>query len=115
PLEIQTSPVLGIRIEYPWAFLLFGFLLYLVAWIISTIWLRRFAVAELITALVVGFSGGIFLWLAATSIFPQPVFDRTYSIPETEIFVCFAIALLLVFLLLAVTLFIGLASRRTSD
>jgi hypothetical protein len=115
PLEVQTSPMLGIRIEYPWAFLLFGFLLYVVAWIVSSIWLRRFAVAELITALVVGFSGGIFLWLAATGTFPQPVFDGNASIPETAVFVCFALPLLLVFLLLAVTLFVGLASRRTSD
>lgn len=115
PLEVQTSPMLGIRIEYPWAFLLFGFLLYLVAWTVSSIWLRRFAVSEFVTALVVGFGGGILLWLAATRIFPQPVYDANNAIPDTEIFVCFALPLLLVFLLLAVTLFVGLASRRTSD
>ncbi|MEK6321256.1 MAG: patatin-like phospholipase family protein [Acidobacteriota bacterium] len=115
PLRVQTSPMLGIRIEYPWAFLLFGFLLYLVAWIVASIWLRRISVSGFVTALVVGFAGGIFLWLAATRIFPKPVYDANNSIPDTEIFVCFALPLLLVFLLLAVTLFVGLASRRTSD
>src|SRR4030095_15828359 len=115
PLEVQTSPMLGIRIEYPWAFLLFGFLLYLVSWLVASVLLRRIGLAGLINALVVGFSGGIFLWLAATAVFPQPVFDGAYSIPETEVFVCFALPLLLVFLLLAVTIFIGVASRRTSD
>lgn len=115
PLEVQTSPMLGIRIEYPWAFLLFGFLLYLVPWIVCSIWLQRFGVKGLVTALVVGFSGGIFLWLAATRIFPQPVFNGDRSIPETEVFVCFALPLLLVFLLLAVTIFVGVASRGTSD
>lgn len=111
PIEVQTSPS---------AFLLFGLLLYFTAWAIYSIWLRRFKPAELIVTLLVGFAGGVFLWLAATEFFPHhpPLElgqDPIQSIPQTEYFVSFALPLLLLFLLLAVTLFVGLASRFTTD
>ncbi|MGA9770358.1 MAG: patatin-like phospholipase family protein [Blastocatellia bacterium] len=114
-MRTQTSPVLGIHIEYPWAFLLFGFLLYFVSWLVHAILLRRFNLTELLLTPVVGLAGGNFLWLAATQVFPQPVYDAEGAIPKAEYFVCFALPLLLVLLLLAVTLFVGLASRLTED
>lgn len=116
-VEDQVSPVLGIHIEYPWAFLLFGFLLYFIAWLIHAILMRRFNLIELLLTPVVGLAGGCFLWFAATQVFPQPILngDTTVSIPTTEYFVCFGLPLLLVLLLLAVTIFVGLASRLTED
>ena len=42
-IRTQTSPVLGIHIGYPWAFLLFGVLLYFIAWLVQAILVRRFA------------------------------------------------------------------------
>lgn len=116
-IEEQISPVFGIHIEYPWAFLLFGFLLYFVSWLVQAVWLRRFSIVELLLTPVVGLAGGCFLWFAATQVFPQPILngDTATSIPTTEYFVCFGVPLLLMLLLLAVTIFVGLASRLTED
>ena len=111
-IEAQTSPMLGIPIQYPWAFFLFGVVLHLTAWVVQSIMLRRYKPWEFVVALVVGFAGGVFLWLAATQVFPQPVLD---GIPTTEYFVCFALPLLLIFMLLAVTLFVGFAFPLTDE
>ena len=93
-IRTQTSPVLGIHIGYPWAFLLFGVLLYFTAWLVHSILLRRFNLIEIILTPVVGLAGGVFLWIAATQFFPQPVFDGDASIPDNRIFrlLCVAVA-----------------------
>ncbi|HST20445.1 MAG TPA: patatin-like phospholipase family protein [Blastocatellia bacterium] len=114
-IEAQTSPVLGIHIEYPWAFMLIGVLLPFTAWLFQSALLRRFkSWWEPVVALGVGFAGGAFLWFAS-QIFPQPTYDGDTWIPVTEYFVCFAIPLLLVFMLLAVTLFVGFALPLTDE
>jgi patatin-like phospholipase len=123
-IETQTTPVLGINVKYPWAFLLFGLLVYFTAWIVFSIWLRRVKLRDILVILPVGLGGGVLLWLAATQIFPKPVFTSylgetdqaiVQSIPQTEYYVCFGLPLILLLMLLAVTLFVGLASRYTSD
>jgi hypothetical protein len=114
-IEEQVSPIFKLPIEYPWPFFLFGLTLHVFAWLVFALWLKRFVVWELLLAVGVGFTGGVLLWLAATKIFPKPVYDNDASIPATELFVCFALPLIVTLLLLAVTLFVGLASRFTED
>ena len=113
-ITAQATPVFGIPIEYPWAFFLFGVVLHFSAWIAQSIWLRQFKYKEGLLALGVGFAGGVLLWLAATKIFDQPVLGDA-AISRTEYFVCFALPLLLVFLLLAVTLFVGFNVYLTDE
>jgi patatin-like phospholipase len=114
-IEDQLSPIFGLKIDYPWPFILFGLALHAVAWAIYALWTRYVKVKEFAIAVIVGLCGGFLVWVAAAKIFGQPVFDRNESIPETEFYVCFALPLVLSLLLLAITLFVGVASRITSD
>lgn len=106
----ELSPILGISLEYPRAFILFGILLYFIAWLVYSILLRLFSLRELGGAVIVGLFGGLFLWWAAEKVFPNPT-----GIPWLEIFACFAVPLLLALFVLAVTLFVGLASSFTNE
>lgn len=115
PIHEQLSPIFKLHIEYPWPFFLFGLSLHLGGWLIFTLWMKRFALRELLVAISVGFTGGVMLWLAATKVFPKPVYDSDASIPATELFVCFALPLIIAMMLVAITLFVGLASRFTED
>jgi hypothetical protein len=114
-IQEQVSPIFKLPIQYPWPFFLFGLSLHVGAWLIFTLWMKRFDIWELLVAVGVGFTGGVLLWLSATKIFPKPVYDNDASIPATELFVCFALPLIIALLLVAVTLFVGFASRFTED
>jgi len=114
-IEEQVSPIFKLPIRYPWPFFLFGLSLHVIAWLGFAIWSRRFQIMEFIVAVGVGFTAGVLLWFSATRIFPKPVFDGDASIPETELFVCFSLPLIVGLLLLSVALFVGLSSRFTED
>src|SRR5262249_44233522 len=114
-IKDQLSPIFGLKIDYPWPFILFGLALHVVAWAIYAVWTRCVWVSDVAIVVLIWLCGGVLVWVAAARIFPTPVFDRNDSIPETEFFVCFALPLVLSLLLLAITLFVGVASRITSD
>jgi len=106
----QLSPIFGLHVAYPWPFLLFGLMVYLVAGIIVTIWLRRFRLREFAVALAVGLGGGALLWFAATQVFPLD--DKAADI---NLYACLALPLILGLFLVAVTFFVGVASGFTED
>jgi hypothetical protein len=106
----QVTPIFGLPIAYPWPFLLFGLMVHLVACVIFMIWLKRFKLWELGAAVVVGLAGGALLWAAATQVFPLD-----HKAADIDIYACFALPLILGLLLLAVTLFVGVASTQIED
>jgi hypothetical protein len=111
-LEWQVSSVFGFYIASPWVFLLFGFMLYFIAWLIHTVWLRRFNLMEFTLTPMIGIAGGCLLWFVATKVFPQPILEgyagtpTDAGIPTTEYFVCFGMPLLLMLILIHHSAFI---------
>ncbi|MEY2489518.1 MAG: hypothetical protein QOC70_1460 [Verrucomicrobiota bacterium] len=63
---------------------------------------------QLIAVFFSGAIGGWLLWLAAEKLFPQPL-------ALAELYCCFAVPLYLMLFYLAITIYIGLCSRDTSD
>ncbi|HYG11309.1 MAG TPA: patatin-like phospholipase family protein, partial [Pyrinomonadaceae bacterium] len=111
-------------------FLLYGFGLHLVAYVLYTLillvkdfrfWRQRWArnwvrlACEPIAVILVGGLWGILAWWAAHSIFPTPFSLDPASIPVTELYACFAAPLFLLLFLLAVILFVGITSDLTDD
>ncbi|HEY6321213.1 MAG TPA: hypothetical protein VJA16_06615 [Thermoanaerobaculia bacterium] len=96
------------------AFVLFGVGLHLGGFLLSRWWVRSLALVELVGVAVTGALGGLLAWVAAWLISTRlPVkLDTAFG---REIYVCCAAPLLLVLFLLAVALFVALASKWTSD
>jgi hypothetical protein len=87
---------------------IFGALLHFFAWLIYTIGLRVFRLAELFVILVSGAAGGVSAWIVFTREFLNPL-------SNPSVYISFAVPLFLALFLLAATLFVGIASRWTSD
>ncbi len=101
-------------------FILFGVLLHLGGLIVALLWvrLRRLTIWEFVTAMLTGGLGGLFTWLAAKNMFPHPGTSATLTNPDltqTALYVCFGAPLFLILVLIAVTIFVGLASYYTTD
>jgi hypothetical protein len=92
------------------AFIIFGVVLHLGGRLLSRLWIRRTDLREFVIAVLAGGLGGLFTWLAALKFFP-----RVSTVEETAYYVCFAGPLFLMLFLIAVTVFVGLASYFTSD
>ncbi len=93
-----------------WTFALAGPCLHLGGWSVSVLWLRRFSLAELGAVLLTGAVGGILLWVPA-----RANFTNFSAAPDLELYACFAVPVFLSVFLVTGTIFIGLASWRTTD
>lgn len=92
------------------AFIFFGVLLHVGGFLLSRIWVRKYAPGELAVIVLTGALGGAVAWLAASHLFPA-----IDSVFVAALYVCFAAPLLLFLFLLSTTLFVGLSSYYTTD
>jgi hypothetical protein len=115
----------------PWPeFLLYGFTLHLVAYLLYTLillvrnfsfWRQRWArnwtrlVWEPFAVILSGGLWGVLAWWAAHYVFPVPVNPNSPSIIETQLYACFAAPLFVMLFLLTVILFVGITSALTDD
>jgi hypothetical protein len=109
PLERLRFDFLGWKLTPVQGFVLYGLALHAGAYLVG-----RFFVPlgwrEILGVVVTGGFGGWLTWLAASRLFP-----RVLTPEETERYVCASAPLLLFLFLAAATLFVGLASKYTSD
>ncbi len=102
-------------------FVVFGVLLHLVAWLLYTWMLKRSAkliVLEFFGLAFNGLVGGVLLWLFTSRLFPHPSFEwwqQALEIRELLLYSAIAVPIYLVLVFLALTLFVGVASRWTED
>lgn len=97
------------------AFACFGIMLHLSGWLLSFLFgLRKFIPGDPLVAVVAGGLGGVLTWVLADNLFPDTTFEAADA-AQLGYYVCFATPLFLLLFLLAVTIFVGLASRITSD
>ncbi len=96
---------------------LLGALLHVTGWLVAEFFLKRWQAGrwsklrwEFLLAIITGAAGGIFLWNAATRLVPPA--DLTSGL---ALYGCFAAPLFLVMFLLTAAIFIGAASKVTSD
>jgi len=101
----------------PWSFLIFGTLVHLCGWLPYAIrlcrdrqYFRWWVLGEFVLILGMGALGGGIVWWVVTQV---PIFAAPQ--PNAIAYACFAAPLLLTLFLLAMTLFVGLASRLTTD
>src|SRR5439155_9450629 len=93
-----------------WTFALGGPCLHLCGWLSSLVLLRRASLAELGAVLLTGAAGGLLLWVPA-----RETFTNLSGAPDLELYACFAGPTFLSVFLITATIFIGLASWRTTD
>ncbi|HEY8019948.1 MAG TPA: patatin-like phospholipase family protein, partial [Thermoanaerobaculia bacterium] len=110
PLAGLRFAVLGWEASPFAAFTLFGVLLHVGGFLLSRLWVRKYALGEFLVTVLTGALGGAMAWLAFSRLFPA-----VRGGIATELYVCFAAPLLLFLFLLAATLFVGLASYFTTD
>ncbi|HEV2707316.1 MAG TPA: patatin-like phospholipase family protein, partial [Pyrinomonadaceae bacterium] len=98
-------------------FIVFGALLHLGGLVVSLWWVRWLRWPEYVTALLSGGLGGLLTWLLAANVFPHPGPSTTppVDLTTTALYVCFGAPLFLLLFLIAVTIFVGLASYYTTD
>jgi hypothetical protein len=89
-------------------FVYFGIAVHFASWLVSLLRKRRFVISEFVTVLASGAVGGWILWLIPTYIFPNPV-------GHAELYVPFAVPLILLLHFLSLTVFAGISSRWTHD
>jgi Patatin-like phospholipase len=124
-LESRLTLGLVDALSRPFRYLLFGILLHLVAWVISTIVLisRRVkarAFAEFLALLFNGAVGGALVWLVTQKVFPHPTIEIWSTVEKLEVrelllYSSFAVPIYLVLIFLGLTLFTGVSSRFTED
>ncbi len=100
-----------------WNYCLLGAVLHLSGWLVAELFLQRWRSGksselrwEFFTALVTGAVGGIFLWNVATRLLPASSEPAGLALYD-----CFAAPFFLVLFLIAATIFVGVASKITSD
>jgi hypothetical protein len=106
--------LLGNHVSAWQAFVLFGVVLHLGGFLLSRLWVRTLAILELLGVVISGALGGLLAWVAAVLVSTRLPVNLATAL-GCEIYVCGAAPLLLVLFLLAVTLFVALASKWTSD
>jgi hypothetical protein len=102
-------------------FIAFGVLLHLLAFAVYTWMIARPIKLILLEFVGLGFNGligGTLLWFVTSQFFPNPSFEwwkKGLDIRELILYSSFAVPIYLVLNFLALTLFVGLASRWTED
>jgi hypothetical protein len=114
PDHVQFVLLDRLRVSAWQAFVLFGLVLHLGGFLLSRLWVRSLALIELIGVVITGALGGLLAWVAAWLVSTRLPVGLDTALGR-EIYVCGAAPLLLVLFLLAVTLFVALASKYTSD
>jgi hypothetical protein len=113
--------------HYSIPFILFGFLLFLTGWTISAAWTGQFSswkgkwkgrerkhrFYEFLAIATSGLVGGLFLWLIATKLFPDPASDPSSN--TILYYISFASPIYLALFLLTAIVFAGIASEYTED
>ncbi|HST52181.1 MAG TPA: patatin-like phospholipase family protein [Pyrinomonadaceae bacterium] len=114
--QLRLAPFGNIHNAFSFAF--FGMLLYGGAYVVAQILLlRRVLLAEPFFAVPTGLIGGLLTYLVAANIFDNPIVKdtETATVLSTSLYVCFAAPTFLILFLIASTLFVGFASRKTTD
>jgi len=98
-------------------FVLAGLVIHFIGWAFMSLALRRARASELAAVLVTGPVGGLLTWVVVAGAFSGPmgsaVTNGGYEIdPTTGLYASLAIPLFMIAMFLAVTLFVGLTSRR---
>ena len=106
--------LLGNHLSAWQAFVLFGLALHFGGFLLSRLWVRSFVILEFLGVVISGALGGLLAWVAAVLASTRLPASLATAFGR-EIYVCGAAPLLLVLFLLAVTLFVALASKWTSD
>lgn len=124
---LESRLTFGLIDALPLAFryLLFGIMLHLVAWVISTIILisrhvKPRALAEFLALLFNGAIGGVLVWMVTQKVFPHPTIQfwsgyEKLEVRELLLYSSFAVPIYLVLIFLGLTLFTGVSSRFTED
>ncbi len=107
--------LLGNHLSASQAFVLFGLALNLGGYLLSRLWVRSFVILEFLGSVISGALGGLLAWWAAAWLTSPRLPVNLATAFGREVYVCGAAPLLLVLFLLAVTLFVALASKWTSD
>ncbi len=107
--QLIELKLFGLGEPHTWVpFLYFGIVIHLVSYLTSLLPSHGFRVMEFIGVLVSGAFGGLLLWLAATQLFPQPLWNA-------ELFTCCGVPLFMALFFLAIMIFAGISSRWTDD
>ncbi|HZT61168.1 MAG TPA: patatin-like phospholipase family protein, partial [Pyrinomonadaceae bacterium] len=117
PVDQLRLPPFG-DIHNAFSFAFFGLLLYVGAYVVAQILLvRKFLLAEPVFAALTGIIGGLLTYLVAANVFDNPVVKdaEAATVLSTSLYVCFAAPIFLILFLTASTLFVGFASRKTTD
>lgn len=110
PLDKLQFDVLGWTVSPGMAFALFGAFVHLGGFLVCRIWVRKYIPGELLVVVLTGALGGALVWI------PVRLFFQTVNTGLTaELYVCFAVPLLLLSFVLAAILFVGLSSYYTTD
>jgi hypothetical protein len=102
-------PFFGFGEPQTWVpFLYLGIVIHLASYLSSLLPSHGFRVMEFIGVIVSGAIGGVLLWLAATHLFPQPLWNA-------ELYTCCGVPLFMALFFLAIMVFAGISSRWTDD
>jgi hypothetical protein len=110
----------GTHLHNAFTFALFGIMLYGVGYLIAQLLMMRTVLrGELIFAVITGGIGGLLTYLVATNVFffdnPTAKTELTNTVLSTTLYITFAAPAFLLLFLIASTIFVGLASRKTTD
>ncbi len=107
--QLIEWPFFGFGAPHSWVpFLYLGIVIHLASYLTSLLPSHGFRVMEFIGVIVSGAVGGLLLWLAATQLFPQPLWNA-------ELFTCCGVPLFMALFFLAIMVFAGISSRWTDD
>ena len=102
-------PFFGWGEPHSWVpFFYLGIAIHLASYLTSLLPSHGFRFMELIGVIVSGAVGGLLLWLAATQLFPQPLWNA-------ELFTCCGVPLIMALFFFAIMVFAGISSRWTDD
>jgi hypothetical protein len=102
-------PFFGFGAPQSWVpFLYLGIVIHLASYLTSLLPSHGFRAMEFVGVIVSGAVGGLLLWLAATQLFPQPLWNA-------ELYTCCGVPLFMALFFLAIMIFAGISSRWTDD
>jgi hypothetical protein len=100
---------LGLGEPRTWVpFFYLGVAIHLASYLTSLLPSHGFRFMEFLGVLISGAAGGLLLWLAATQLFPQPLWNA-------ELYTCCGVPLFMALFFLAIMVFAGVSSRWTDD
>ncbi len=107
--QLIAWPFFGLTEPHTWVpFLYLGTAIHLGSYLTSLLPAHGFRFMEFIGVIVSGAVGGILLWLAATQLFPQPLWNA-------ELYTCCGVPFFMALFFLAIMIFAGISSRWTND